>query len=210
MRTQRQVTRDLRQLLNLDPQLVPVSRIAGKVVPRTRPAGFQGLARIICGQQLSVQSADAIWARLEDRGGARSAQAFLALGEAGVQGVGLSRTKYAYLQAVAQAVASGDLDLAHVVTLPADQAIAAMVRHKGIGPWTAEIYLMFCAGHPDVFPVGDLALRKAVVQALDLDSAMAHKALFTLAATWAPYRSTAALLFWRFYAAVRQRRGVPV
>lgn len=210
MRTQRQVTHDLRQLLTLDPRLMPVSRVAGKVLPRTRPAGFEGLARIICGQQLSVQSADAIWARLEARGGAQSAEAFLDLGETGVQGVGLSRTKYAYLQAVAQAIASGDLDLADVVTLPADQAIAAMVRHKGIGPWTAEIYLMFCAGHPDIFPVGDLALRKAVVEALDLDSATDHKTLFALAARWSPYRSTAALLFWRFYAAVRQRQGVPV
>ncbi|WP_291771653.1 DNA-3-methyladenine glycosylase [Castellaniella sp.] len=197
-------------MLTLDPHLVPVSRIAGKVAPRTRPAGFQGLARIICGQQLSVQSADAIWARLEDRGGAQSAQAFLDLGLAGVQGVGLSRTKYAYLRAVAQAVASGDLDLAHIVTLPADQAVAAMTRHKGIGPWTAEIYLMFCAGHPDVFPVGDLALRKAVADALALGTEVDVRTLADLAARWAPYRSTAALLFWRFYAAVRQRQGVPV
>lgn len=210
MRTQRQVTHDLRQLLTLDPRLMPVSRIAGKVMPRTRPAGFEGLARIICGQQLSVQSADAIWTRLEARGGAQSAEAFLDLGETGVQGVGLSRTKYAYLRAVALAVASGDLDLADVVTLPADQAIAAMVRHKGIGPWTAEIYLMFCAGHPDIFPVGDLALRKAVTEALEQDSMLDVKALSTLAAGWSPYRSTAALLFWRFYAAVRRRQGVPV
>lgn len=210
MRTQKQVTHDLRQLLTLDPQLLLVSRVAGKVLPRTRPAGFEGLARIICGQQLSVQSADAIWARLVDRGGARSAQAFLDLGETGVQGVGLSRTKYVYLQAVAQAVASGDMDLAAIAALPADEAIAAMIRHKGVGPWTAEIYLMFCAGHPDIFPVGDLALRKAVVEALALDAVLDDKTLSELAARWAPYRSTAALLFWRFYAAVRQRSGVPV
>lgn len=210
MRTQRQVTHDLRQLLALDPQLVPVSRVAGKVVPRGRPAGFEGLARIICGQQLSVRSADAIWSRLADRGGARSAQAFLDLGEAGLQGVGLSRTKFVYLQAAARAVASGELDLEGVVTLQAGQAVAAMTRHKGIGPWTAEIYLMFCAGHPDVFPVGDLALRKAVAEALAMGAEVDPQSLSTLAARWAPYRSTAALLFWRFYAAVRQRQGVPV
>ncbi|CAM5186812.1 DNA-3-methyladenine glycosylase II OS=Castellaniella defragrans OX=75697 GN=HNR28_002524 PE=4 SV=1 [Castellaniella defragrans] len=210
-RTQAQVARDLRRLLKLDPRLRPVSQVAGRVVPRARPAGFQGLARIICGQQLSVQIADAIWTRLVERGGAQSAQAFLDLGEAGVQGVGLSRTKYAYLQSVAQAVASGDLDLSAIVALPADQAIAAMVRHKGVGPWTAEIYLMFCAGHPDIFPVGDLALRKAVAEALALDSVIGDgKALSELAACWAPYRSTAALLFWRFYSAVRQRQGIPV
>jgi DNA-3-methyladenine glycosylase II len=210
LRTQRQVTRDLQRLLALDSRLLAVHRVAGSVRPRTRPAGFQGLARIICGQQLSVRSADAIWARLVDRGGAQSAQAFLDLEEAGVQGVGLSRTKYAYLRTVAEAVACGSLDLAAVADLPADAAVAAMVRHRGIGPWTAEIYLMFCAGHPDVFPVGDLALRKAVSEAFALDPPIGGKALSELAAGWAPYRSTAALLFWQFYAAVRQRQGIPV
>lgn len=210
MRTQRQVSHDLRQLLAQDPQLVHVSRAAGKVVPRTRPAGFEGLARIICGQQLSVQSADAIWGRLVMRGGAGTAQAFLALGEAGLAGVGLSRTKCAYLQAVAQAMVRGELDLAGAVALPADQAIAELTRHKGIGPWTAEIYLMFCVGHPDIFPVGDLALRKAVSEAFGLEPLIGTRDLAQQAARWAPWRSTAALLFWRFYAAARHRQALPV
>ena len=104
---------------------------------------------------------------MAERNGTRSAQAFLALGEDGVVGVGLSRTKYAYIRTAAQAIASGNLDLATVASLPAKQAIETLTQHKGIGPWTAEIYLMFCAGHPDIFPVGDLALRKAATEALN-------------------------------------------
>lgn len=210
MRTQAQVTHDLQQLLTLDPRLQPIQAAAGPVAPRMRPPGFEGLARIICGQQVSVQSADAIWGRLAERQGTQSAQAFLALGEDGVQGVGLSRTKYAFLHSAAQAITSGELDLDTLVSLPADEAIHAMTRHRGIGPWTAEIYLMFCAGHPDIFPVGDLALRKAVVEALDLDPAVPLRTFTDLAMGWAPYRSTAALLFWRFYSTKRHRQGLPV
>ncbi|HEX7385894.1 MAG TPA: DNA-3-methyladenine glycosylase 2 family protein [Castellaniella sp.] len=199
---------DLKRLLALDARLVPVSRVAGEVLPRTRPAGFEGLARIICGQQLSVQSADAIWGRLVERQGTRSAQAFLALDEGVAMGAGLSRTKYAYLKIAAQAVVSGELNLGGAVRLPAQDAIAALTRHKGIGPWTAEIYLMFCAGHPDIFPVGDLALRKAVADAFEREDLLDVRNLVALASRWAPYRSTAALLFWRFYAATRRREGV--
>ena len=79
---------------------------------------------------------------------------------------------------------------------------------SGIGPWTAEIYLMFCAGHPDIFPAGDLALQKAVGDAFNIDPHPDRRALIAIAAKWAPYRATAALLFWRFYAARRSREGL--
>ena len=84
-------------------------------------------------------------------------------------------------------------------------AVAYLTAHKGIGPWTAEIYLMFCVGHPDIFPVGDLALRKAVGHALGMDSAPSEKELTAMAAEWAPYRHAAALMFWKYYAAVMRK-----
>ena len=155
-----------------------------------------------------MQSADAIWGRLVQCGGTQSAREFLDLDRAVAMGAGLSRTKYAYLHTAAHAVASGELDLAGAVALPAEQAVAALTRHKGIGPWTAEIYLMFCAGHPDIFPVGDLALRKAVADAFARQDLLVARSLAEVAQRWAPYRSVAALLFWRFYAATRKREGV--
>jgi DNA-3-methyladenine glycosylase II len=82
------------------------------------------------------------------------------------------------------------------------------VAHKGIGPWTAEVYLMFCAGHPDVFPAGDLALLKAVQHGLGLDARPTIKEMITLAAGWTPHRSAAALLFWRYFAVMRDREGI--
>jgi DNA-3-methyladenine glycosylase II len=202
------VARHLGLLLDLDPRLSAVHVVSGPFPPRTAPPGFAGLARIVCGQQVSVASADAIWKRLQARPGATTAAGFLALGEKGLRGVGLSRGKFRALTALAEAVVAGELDFAVIESLPADEAIAALTRHKGIGPWTAEIYLMFSGGHPDIFPAGDLALQKAVGEAFGLDPYPDRQQLIAIAADWAPHRATAALLFWRFYAARRNREGL--
>ncbi|HYG46228.1 MAG TPA: DNA-3-methyladenine glycosylase 2 family protein [Bordetella sp.] len=206
--TQNAVDLHLRQLIELDPRLLPVYQAVGQVPLRSRPAGFAGLARIVCGQQVSVASADAIWRRLEALPGATTPDGFLALGEHGVQGVGLSRGKYRTLTALAAVLAAGELDLPAIEAMPADDAIAALTRHKGIGPWTAEIYLMFCAGHPDIFPAGDIALQKAVGDALTPGQYPDRARLVGIASAWSPYRASAALLFWRFYRKTRQRDGV--
>ena len=94
--------------------------------------------------------------------------------------------------------------------LPARQAVEKLINIKGIGPWTAEIYLMFCAGHPDIFPAGDLALQKAVAHALGLDGRPSPGDLTGIAEAWSPHRATAALLFWRYYAALGLTQGVPL
>lgn len=202
--------KNLSCLLALDPRLKAVHEIAGDFPPRTFPPGFAGLARIVIGQQVSVASATAIWTRLIALTNATTAEGFLALGETGLAGVGLSRPKLATLNGVASSIASGELDLHAIARLPADAAIAELTALKGIGPWSAEIYLMFCADHPDIFPAGDLALQKAVAHALRLDPLPTRDALVKLTAAWTPYRSTAALLFWKFYAAINQREAVPV
>lgn len=207
---EQRVRQHLEQLLAQDPRLVTVHAIAGEVRPRIRPAGFAGLARIICGQQLSVASADAIWGRLVQSGATGSPAAFLALDADRARAAGLSRGKLQAIDAVARALLEGELDLSATAALPADEAIATLTRHRGVGPWTAEIYLMFCAAHPDIFPAGDLALRRAVGEAFELPADPAAKALAGMAHAWAPWRSTAALLFWRFYAARRHRNALPV
>jgi 3-methyladenine DNA glycosylase/8-oxoguanine DNA glycosylase len=202
------VARHLEALLARDPRLTAVYEKAGPFPPRSAPKGFVGLAKVVCGQQLSVASANAIWARFEALPGALDPAGYLALDEETVRGVGFSLGKFLTVRAVAEAVVAGQLDFAHVETLPAEEAIAYLTAHRGIGPWTAEIYLMFCAGHPDVFPAGDLALQKAVAHGLGLDAQPSVKQLVAMAEGWSPHRATAALLFWRYYAAMRGREGI--
>ena len=119
------------------------------------------MAKVICGQQVSVASASAIWSRFENLPGALDPVTYLGLSEEQVRATGFSGGKFRTVRAIAEAVAAGALDFDHLETLPAEEAVRALVAHKGIGPWTAEVYLMFCAGHRDVFPAGDLALLGA-------------------------------------------------
>ena len=194
-------------LTGLAPHLNPMREAVGAVLPRINPKGFAGMAKVICGQQLSVASAAAIWSRFEALPGALEPESYLALSEEVVRGSGFSRGKFLALRAVAEAVASGELDLAQVDALPAEAAIGRLVALKGIGPWTAEVYLLFCAGHPDIFPAGDLALLKAAHHGLGLDERPSIKEMIGLAQDWSPHRSAAALLFWRYFAALKQRES---
>lgn len=198
----------LDRLIGRLPHLAPMRERAGAVVPRVNPKGFPGLVKVICGQQLSVQSAAAIWGRFEQLPGALAPETYLLLSEEAVRSVGFSRGKFSTIRVLAEAVRDGKLDFAAIDALPAEEAIAALTVHKGVGPWTAEVYLLFCAAHPDVFPAGDLALLKAAQHGLGLDARPTIKEMIALAADWAPHRSAAALLFWRYFAALRDREGI--
>lgn len=160
------------------------------------------MARIICGQQLSVASARAIWGRVEGLG-AVTPEAYLGFDEETLRKTGLSRGKFETIGGVARAVAEGRLDFATVEAMQAEAAIETLTQLKGIGPWTAEIYLLFCTGHPDVFPAGDLALQKAVEHAFALPNRPLPKQLIALAETWSPHRGAAAVMFWRYFAAMK-------
>lgn len=204
------LARHLAVLVTLDPRLAEIALRAGDFEVRRSEGGFAGLARIVTGQQVSTASADAIWARFAALEGALEASTYLGLDEATIRGAGFSAGKYRTMRGVAEAVVAGDLDFAPLGTLPADAAIAQLTALKGIGPWTAEIYLMFSAGHPDIFPAGDVALQRAVQWAFGLDDKPAIRDLIAMAAAWAPHRSTAALLLWRYYRAVRNKEGISV
>jgi 3-methyladenine DNA glycosylase/8-oxoguanine DNA glycosylase len=197
----------LGHLTSRDPRLLPLLETVGTVLPRVNPHGFAGMAKVICGQQISVQSAAAIWGRFSVIPGALDPAGYLDLSEEVVRASGFSRGKFLTLRAVAEAVAAGDLDLGHIDGLPAEEAIARLVALRGIGPWTAEVYLLFCAGHPDIFPAGDLALLKAAQHGLGLDARPTIKEMVGIAANWSPHRSAAALLFWRYFAALKQRES---
>ena len=205
MTTSEALARQLRALLRRNPELRPIAKRAGSFDIRLTPAGFSGLARVICGQQLSVASARAIWSRFEALPGALDPVAYLALSETEVRATGFSAGKYRTVRVIAEAIVAGELDLMRVDAMSGEGATAHLTAHKGIGPWTAEIYLMFCTGHPDIFPVGDLALRKAVGHALGMEQTPTEKELTALSAKWAPYRHAAALLFWKYYAAVMRK-----
>ena len=124
--------------------------------------------------------------------------------------LGLSRPKIKTLRAIAAAVAKGHIDLEAVGRMEADQAHAALDRAAGIGPWTADIYLLFCLGNADAWPAGDLAIQEAVRIAFNLRKRPDAKEWSTLAETWRPWRGVAAHLFWAYYHAVKRREGAPV
>ena len=184
--------------------------LAGQPPLRRRIGGFEGLVRIVNGQQLSVASASAIFARIEATLKPLTAKNLLAQKDETLRGCGLSRPKIKTLRAISEAVVAG-LDLDAVATLPEDEAIERLTAVSGIGPWTADIYLMFCAGRADVFASGDLALQIAAQQLMELEARPTAKELAAIAARWQPWRAVAARLLWAYYAEAKKRgNAVPV
>jgi DNA-3-methyladenine glycosylase II len=196
-------------LTRKDRRLKAVAKIAGALPLRRRPAGFAGLARIIVGQQLSVASANAIWAKFETAFPEMSADAVFSARVPRFRKAGMSAPKIKALRAIAGAVRGG-LDLEALAHAPAEEAHARLTAIHGVGPWTADIYLLFCLGHPDIFPIGDLALRNAVGDALGHEGPVMPAPLSEIAAQWSPWRSVAATLFWAYYGARREKKMVPV
>lgn len=198
----------LRQLLRLDPVLADIHAAGVKPPLRKRDGGFAGLVGIIMAQQLSVASAAAINRRLLAAFAPLTPEAILAATPEALSAAGLSQPKIRTTRAIAAACASGELDLPGLGRLSGADAHASLVAVSGVGPWTADIYLLFCLGHPDVFPAGDLALQEAARQALGLEQRPDEALMQRLAERWRPHRGVAALLLWAFYAAYRQREGV--
>ena len=176
---------------------------------RRRPSGFAGLARIVVGQQVSVASAEAIWGRLEEAFPGSSPEAIAAADEATLQ---RGRPVGAEDQDAARGRGGGARRARPrgLAAAPAEEAHARLTSVKGIGPWTADIYLLFCLGHADIFPAGDLALRNAVAEAFGLEPPVAVAAIAAIAERWSPWRGVAAALFWAYYRATRLRSAVPV
>lgn len=171
----------------------------GMPPPRKREGGFRTLLRIIVDQQISVHAGAAIWAKLEDRLGEITAKRVLAVREATLRKCGLSGQKIRYARELAKAVTSGALDLDNLHRLDDETAAQQLTQVKGIGTWTAEIYMMFGVGRPDIMPAGDLALQVATENLLDLDARPTDKDLRAIAERWRPYRTTAAIMLWQYY-----------
>lgn len=203
------ISAGLEALALIDPRLAAVRAAAGEVPLRRSPPGFASLASIIVSQQVSTASARAIFGRLEKLLDPLDAAGVLAAGDETFRLAGLSRPKVKALRAIAEAVRGG-LDLDHLETLPPDDAIARLVAVPGIGPWTAEVYLLFAIGHPDIFPARDVALQSAVGHALGMESRPGEKELIRIAESWRPWRGVASRLFWAYYRSMKGRDAVPV
>lgn len=197
--SQEQITHSLDALAVIEPGFAAALERIGYPEPRIRPRGYQTLLRTIIGQQVSVRAAQAVWDKLEAELGAGCDPAELQSRDYdALRACGLSRQKQGYARSLAELVLSGALDLA---ALPEDdeEAIAALVAIKGIGRWSAEIYLLFAEGRPDIWPAGDLAVQIEIGRILGLAERPSEKLARELAEPWRPHRGAAAIFSWHCY-----------
>lgn len=189
----------MRALADRDPVFAGVLEKHGMPEPRVSDPGATTLLRTIVGQQVSVAAARSMWAKLEAAFGAPpDLERLLAASDEEMRAAGMSRQKSGYIRSLAELVLSGELDLA---ALPKDneEAIALLTKIKGIGRWSAEIYLLFAEGRADVFPAGDLAVQVELGRLMGLKDKPTEKQLRELAEAWTPYRGAAAVLAWHSY-----------
>jgi DNA-3-methyladenine glycosylase II len=193
-----------------DPVLADVLRRWGRPPFWTHPPGFAGLVHGILGQQVSFESAAAAFAKLQRALGEVTPEAFLAVDDAQLRAIGFSRPKAAYARGLAEALVSGGLDLAALDAAPDEEVRVALMELRGVGRWTADVYLLFALRRPDAWPTGDLALAKAVRDLWDLSEAPGWDALDAFAERWRPHRAVAARFLWHDYLCRRGRgSGAP-
>ena len=188
-------------LAAIEPAFAAALARVGHPAPRIRERGYATLLRTILGQQVSVKAAESVWRKMNDQvGDARDPVVVAAASDEALRACGFSRQKAGYARSLADEVTSGRLDLD---ALPADddEAIAQLVRVKGIGRWSAEIYLLFAEGRADIWPAGDLAVQIEVGRILGHAARPSEKLTRELAEAWRPHRSAAAIFAWHHYGA---------
>jgi DNA-3-methyladenine glycosylase II len=196
--TAEQINAGLDAVAAREPAIARALQVAGYPPPRIRPTGYITLMRTIVGQQVSVAAATSVWNKLEATLGEVTPAAVLAADFDTLRGCGLSRQKQGYARSLSELVASGELDLE---SLPEDdeEAIEQLTRIKGIGRWSAEIYLLFAEGRPDIFPAGDLAVQAGMGRILGLAERPSEKDIRVVAEQWRPHRGAVTLLTWHCY-----------
>lgn len=195
----------LKALAARDPDIARALALIGPPPPRARPPGFGSLLRAIVGQQISAAAAASLWARLAAGVDPLTPAAVAALEPEALRAFGLSRQKALYARGLALDIVEGRVDLDRVPLMDDVAAVAHLVQIKGIGRWSAEIYLLFALGRPDVFPAGDLALQVAAQRLKRMRRRPDEKRLLKLAEAWRPHRGAAAHFLWHYYA-----KGTPV
>ncbi len=198
----------LEALTEIDPRLRAILELVGEVPLRFGQPGFAGLVNIVVSQLLSVASANAIHNRVKALAGEMNSESFLCVETNDLRAAGLSNAKIACLRTLAQAEQAGELDFSQLHEMELNEATKALTALKGIGPWSAQIYLLFSAGHPDIFPAGDLVLQKMVGKVAQERQKPDEKTTRMIAGLWTPYRGAAARLLWRYFAVLREREGI--
>ena len=208
LETQSDLEEAVHTLIKRDPRLKPVFEVAGMPALRRREPGFAGLAHIVCGQQLSTASAAAIWGRLSAAFDPFDHEAVRRARTDRLGRLGLSAAKIKTLKHLAREIIAERLNLDVLAEEDADAAHHTLVSLPGIGPWTADVYLLFCLGHGDAWPAGDLAVQEGIKIGLGLNTRPTEKQMAPLAEPWRPLRGAAAHLWWSYYRAVKKREGV--
>ena len=199
IRSHADVTRGLEFLLAQEARFEKALKVVDEVPLRLRPQGFEALVSILVHQQVSLASAAAIWARVEAGLNPLAPATIQRLSDDDLRGAGLSRPKIRYLRALADAVISGQLDLETLATADETTVRRHLTSVTGIGDWTADIYLLQCLGHADVWPAKDIGLQVAAQVLFELDNRPTADQLTELAEPWRPWRAVAARLLWSYY-----------
>ena len=200
----------LRKLVRADPRLQTALDHAGRPALRRREAGLAGLAAIVCAQQLSTASASAIFGRLRAAFDPFHHDALRKARATKLARLGLSAAKIKTLKSIAAEIARGRLDLDALARSDADEAHRTLTALHGIGPWTADIYLLFCLGHADAWPAGDLALQEAARMVFKLRKRPTTKKMIAMAEIWRPWRGVAGHVLWNYSRYTKKRDPVPV
>ena len=190
-----------------EPVFAAIIETAGRPRFRRRRNGFTTLLHIILEQQVSIDAAAAMYRRLAETCRPLTPEAFLGIDEATLKRCGFSRQKIGYARDLAAKVAAGTLDFTRLAADDDDAVLASLVGLKGIGRWSAEVYMIFALGRPDVWPAGDLGLQLGVADRLGLETRPGDVELRRLGEAWRPWRSVAACLFWQSYLVARRRRA---
>jgi DNA-3-methyladenine glycosylase II len=206
--TQADLKKGVAHLVALDERFAPIVAITGVPGLRRRETGFPGIVAIVCAQQLSTASANAIWERLRAAFDPITPAAIAKARTDRLARLGLSAAKIKTLKSLAREIVASRFDLDALADEDAEIAHAKLTALHGIGPWTADVYLLFCLGHPDAWPAGDLAVQEAVKLGLGLPIRPTTKEMMVLAEPWRPWRGVAAHVWWTYYKAVKQREGV--
>jgi DNA-3-methyladenine glycosylase II len=208
LNTQADLERAIHALVEQDVRLKPILARTGMPALRQREPGFAGLAAIVCGQQLSTASAAAIWARVSNAFDPFHHDALRRARADQLGRLGLSAAKIKTLKNLARELAAERLNLDVLANEDADAAHNTLTALHGIGPWTADVYLLFCLRHGDAWPAGDLAVQEAVKIGLGLKTRPTPKQMAPLAEPWRPLRGAAAHLWWSYYRVLKKREGV--
>jgi len=195
-------TQNIKGLIALEPVFQSIVDQYGLPDDWSRPDGFPTLCKIILEQQVSLDSALATWNKLVDRLGEINPQTILSLDQAAMKNCYVTRQKTTYLHALANAVMDGSLDLSQLGQLSKEDVETELIKIKGIGPWTAQVYLIFALQSEDIYPKGDVALNNAVRELFNVAS---KEEIYVLSDKWSPYRTTASFLLWHQYLSKRGR-----